>query len=237
MGTGSAAITLYTAGILAPQMIADLGWTRSQFALLGMLSLIPSLCFPIAGRLADIHGVRPTVLIGIVALPIAFFCLSIMTGPVWQYIAIQAISSALVDHHVHDDLHAHRRSICRAGARSCPAIVASGPPLTGVFLSLAISWLIEAHGWRVSYQALAVYAAVAGVITLLLLPRERQAGQTKARERRNARQDYPLIFRTPAFWVLLAAMLACNLPQILVFCKRRRNPALTPAVSPPRSSA
>lgn len=221
LGTGSAAITLYTAGILAPHMIEDLGWTRSQFALLGVLSLIPSLCFPIAGRLADLFGVRPTVLIGIVALPVAYFLFSIMTGPVWQYIAIQAISSILA---ITTTATIYTRIAVQYVERArglALAIVASGPPALGVFLSLAMSTLIEAEGWRVSYQVLAAYAAVTGVITLLLLPREKPKAQAEARQRRSAREDYPLIMSSPAFWALLFAMLTCNLPQILVMSQMK----------------
>jgi hypothetical protein len=50
LGTGSAAISLYGIGALVPHMIGDLGWTRAQFATLGVLSLVTAFVFPVAGR-------------------------------------------------------------------------------------------------------------------------------------------------------------------------------------------
>ncbi|MFT4026492.1 MAG: MFS transporter [Novosphingobium sp.] len=216
LGTGSAALTLATAGILAPQMISDLGWTRSQFALLGMLSLIPSLCFPIAGRLADVIGVKRTVLIGIVALPVAYLCFSIMTGPVWQYIVIQAALGIFAITTTGSIYSRIGVQYVREARGLALAIIASGPAITGVFLTFLVNALVEAEGWRLAYQSLAAFAAACGVITLLLLPRERAATAEKPQLKRRAREDYPVIFRAPEFWLLLAAMLTCNLPQILV---------------------
>jgi predicted MFS family arabinose efflux permease len=218
LGTGSAALTLYTTSIIAPHMIADLGWSRSSYAMLGTLSIVPTLCFPLAGRLADLVGVKRTVLIGIIILPLCFLGYSLMTGEVWQYIVIQ-LAAGILGITTTNTIYSRVAVQYSERARGLAlAIVASGPAVTGIILSPLVNTFIETEGWRTTYQVLALYVAVAGVITLLMLPPERKlaAGAAPPKKRR-AREDYPLILRTPIFWILLVAMFLCNLPQILAF--------------------
>lgn len=197
-------------------MIADLGWTKAQFAALGILSLINAFVFPVAGRLADLFGVRRTVLIGIVTLPIAYLAFARMTGPIWQYAVIQLAMGVLT---ITTSTTVYTRLAVQFVSRArglALAIVASGPALTGIVLGPVMNGFVESYGWRSSFLLLAGYAAVTGVITLLLLPRERVPTGAPRPRKRLAREDYPLIFRSPTFWALLGAMLLCNLPQIVV---------------------
>ena len=216
LGTSASAITLYAANTIAPRMIVDLHWTKAQFAALGMLSLINAFVFPVAGRMADIFGVRKTVFIGIVALPLAYMGYARMTGPVWQYVLIQLACGLLTittSTTIYSRVAVEYTRLARGLAL---AIVASGPAMTGVFLGPLMNRYVEAHGWRSAYMLLAAYAAVAGAITLLILPRINPAAARAQPTRRRARDDYPVIARTPAFWLLIVAMLLCNLPQMVV---------------------
>jgi MFS family permease len=216
LGTGSAAITLYAANAIAPRMIADLGWTKAQFAALGMLSLINAFMFPVAGRMADVFGVRKTVFIGIVSLPLAYLALAHMTGPIWQYFVIQLACGLLTittSTTIYSRVAVEYTKVARGLAL---AIVASGPAMTGAILGPIMNHYVEANGWRSAYLLLALYAAVAGVITLFILPRNNPTVRQGLPARRRARDDYPVIARSPAFWLLVSAMLLCNLPQIVV---------------------
>jgi MFS family permease len=216
LGTSASAITLYAANTIAPRMIVDLHWTKAQFAALGMLSLINAFVFPVAGRMADIFGVRKTVFVGIVALPLAYLGYARMTGPVWQYAVIQLACGLLTittSTTIYSRVAVEYTRLARGLAL---AIVASGPAMTGIFLGPIMNHYVEAHGWRSAYLLLAVYAAVAGAITLFILPRSSPATVQGQSAKRRARADYPAIARTPAFWLLIAAMLLCNLPQIVV---------------------
>ncbi|VWX54238.1 MFS transporter [Novosphingobium sp. 9U] len=214
MGSGMSVVGVITSTI-APTLLKDTGWPMAQFAAVGSLALLMSFVFPFVGRLADTIGVRWTALIGQVTLPLVYLAYSLMDGALWVYVTIFAFHSlicvtttstvytrAAVQHIV------HARGLALA-------IVASGPALAGIVIAPLLNGYVEANGWRASYQAVAIATAVAGLITFLLLPSDRPAG-TAAAPKRRAREDYPQILRTPAFWILLGAMLLCNLPQTII---------------------
>jgi predicted MFS family arabinose efflux permease len=183
---------------------------------LGSISLIALICIPVAGRLADVLGVTRTVMIGMVTLPISFVLYSLMTGPMWQYVAIylfQTIFCITMTSAVYSRLAVQYVELARGLAL---AIVAVGPNLTGVIAGPLLNAHIEAHGWRSTYLVLAGFSVVASIITLLLLPPERRAAAGEAPPpKRRAREDYPEIFRNRVFWILAGVMLLCNLSQVL----------------------
>jgi predicted MFS family arabinose efflux permease len=205
----------YVTSIMAPHMIDSFGWTRAEFASVGSLSLLTTAFLPLAGRLADVMGVRKTALIGLTAMPLAFLALSAQTGDLRLYMVLfvaQAIicitSTATVLTRVVVQYIQNARGIALA-------IAASGPALAGVALAPLLNNFVEAHGWRQGYVVAAAYAAIFGAIALLLLPPERKSGAAPAPRAGRARDDYPEILRTPAFWVMAIALLLCNLPQVI----------------------
>lgn len=214
MGTGYAALALYTPSVIAPHLIAEFGWSKSAFAALGSISLAVALCIPFAGRLADVIGVKLTALIGMITLPLSFVAYSLMTGPMWQYVAIylfQSIFCITMTSTVYSRVAVQYIEKARGLAL---AIVAIGPTITGVAAGPVLNAYIENNGWRATYHLLTVFSVVCAVITFFLLPPERRAGEAPP-PRRRAREDYPEILRSRLFWILVASMLLCNLSQVL----------------------
>ena len=220
MATGmSTAGTVTTA--IAPTLIKDNGWAQSDFALVGSVALLTALAFPFIGRLADVLGVRKTALIGMVALPLVYFAFSVMSGDLSGYVAIFAVQSVLC---VTTTATVYTRLVVQhiEKARGLAlAIAASGPAISGAIGAPILNAYVEANGWRDSYTALTIFAVVMGVITFLLIPPEKKkaASTTTTPVKRRARDDYPAIFRTPAFWFLLGAMLLCNLPATIMLAQ------------------
>lgn len=216
MGSGMSVVGVITSTI-APSLVSDTGWSKADFAMVGSLALITSFAFPFIGRIADVIGVRLTALIGQVTLPLVYLAYSMMSGDFGVYLIIFAIQSFIC---VTTTATVYTRlavQYVRNARGLALAIVASGPAVTGIILAPILNSYVETHGWRESYQAMALFAAVAGLITFLLIPKERpRAGPVTAVPKRRAREDYPVIFRTPAFWILVAAMLLCNLPQTIL---------------------
>ncbi|MDR2858711.1 MAG: MFS transporter [Novosphingobium sp.] len=214
MATGYGALALYVPTVIAPLLLAEFGWSKADFALVSALGISASLCMPFVGRLTDVLGVRGTALIGLIGLPVAFLAYAMMTGPIWQYVVIYVIQTVLcitTTATVYSRIPVQYIQRARGFAL---AIVASGPALTGAIGSPILNAFVENHGWRAGFYAMAAFCAVSAVITLLLLPSEKRPAGTP-RPRRRAREDYPAIFRTHAFWILIGAMLLCNLPQII----------------------
>lgn len=206
---------------LAPSLIAGNHWSPADFAKVGSIALFTSLAFPIIGRLADVLGVRLTALIGMTTLPLAYLAYSLMDGSLSTYVVIFFIQSLLC---VTTTSTVYTRLVVQHVEKArglALAIAASGPAVSGVIMGPVLNHYVEAHGWQASYQALAIFATIAGVIVFLLIPPERraapvEAAATTAPKKRRARDDYPVIFRKPAFWCLVGAMLLCNLPATIM---------------------
>ena len=220
MASGMSIFGVVTSTI-APTLVADNGWSKADFAMVASLALIMAFVFPFVGRLADTIGVRKTALIGQVALPLIYFANSIMSGELWVYVVIFAIQSLVC---VTTTSTVYTRAAVQhiKHARGLAlAIVASGPAVAGVIISPLLNGYVEANGWRASFQAVAIFTAIAGLITFLLLPPDQPKPKAAAAPRRKAREDYAQIFRTSTFWILFAAMLLCNLPQTIVLVQMK----------------
>ena len=215
MGTGMSIAGTITSAI-GPTLVADAGWTKSQFAMIGMLGLLTALSMPFVGRLADVLGVKLTATIGLITMPLALLGYSLTGGSYAVYLAVFVVQSIvcvtttatvytrLVIQHVE-----HARGLARA-------IVACGPAVFSAVGGPVVNDYVETHGWVAAYQALALFVAATGVITFLLIPSGRTHALAAVQPKRRARDDYPEIFGTRAFWILLASMYLCNLPLTLI---------------------
>jgi MFS family permease len=215
LATGMSTAGTVTSAI-APSLIADQHWDKAQFALVGSLALVTSFAFPFIGRLADVLGVRWTALIGMTTLPLSYLAYSMMGGELWVYVAIFFVQSLLC---VTTTATVYTRLVVQYVEKArglALAIAVSGPAITGAIGGPILNSYVEAHGWRASYHALAIFAVIAGIITFLLIPKERKDPAAAPKVKRRARDDYPVILRTPTFWILLGTMLLCNLPMTIM---------------------
>jgi LPXTG-motif cell wall-anchored protein len=218
IGTGMSIAGTVTSTI-APHLIEGNGWSMAEFAAVGGLGFVSSLAFPFIGRLADVLGVRLTALIGQVTLPLAYLAYSLMDGSLSTYIAIFVVQSILcvtTTATVYTRLAVQYFEKARGLAL---AVVVSGSAITGFFGAPVLNAYVEEFGWRASYQALAIFATIAAIIVFALIPSGAGKGMTTTR--RSAREDYPMIFRSAAFWILAGAMLLCNLPQVLILTQTK----------------
>lgn len=215
MGTGMSVVGTVTSAI-APSLVADAGWTKSQFAMVGSLALMTAFAMPFIGRLADVLGVRLTAGIGLLTLPIAYFGFSLIGGSFTLYVIIFFLQSMLC---VTTTATVYTRLVVQniVHARGLAlAIVACGPAIAGAVGGPLLNSYVEANGWEASYRLMAIIATVTGIAVFLLIPPQRHPASAAGTSKRRAREDYPEIFRTPAFWVLFGTMILCNLPQTLL---------------------
>ncbi|MBU9762623.1 MFS transporter [Mycobacterium sp. TNTM28] len=203
-------LSAYTNAAMGPQFLAAFGWSRSDFALTGAITLLTFVFLPFYGRLADVVGVRRVAVIGVVGLPLCWVGYATMSGPIWQYFAINVVLIGLgvtTTPAIYSRLVATRFHAARGLAL---AIAISGPPLLGALGAPALDVVNRSYGWRAGCLAIAVTIAIVGVIALLLVPRRNGDDLPTAGERKAGR-DYRAIGRSRVFWLLLAGVLLCNL--------------------------
>jgi MFS family permease len=214
LSSGLSLIT-YIISLFAPYLLKEFGWSKADFALTGMSALTVLVCLPVAGRIADIFGVRRTAAIGVFSLPLTFLAFSAMTGPISQYIAIyivQAIFGITTTTTVYSRLAAVPFTRARGLALS---IVAASPAIVAAVFTSPLTRFIEAHGWRAGFQVIAAYMLVFGIVALLLIPKDAAATLAGKRAHRAAKQDYREILRNPVFWIILGALILCNFSLVL----------------------
>lgn len=211
--------TGYVVGEMAPRFLKDLHWAPGDFAKVGSLSILLSLIIPVVGRMGDVWGVRRTAAIGVVAMPIAMVAASLMSSDIRQYyviFAFQAILGITTTASVLSRLVV--ASFTRARGLAL-AIAASGPGIAGVLAGQFLHPFNDAHGWRAGYLVVAAFALVGGLITLWLIPAKNVdavSSDAAGPPRKRNWSDYPKIFRTPSFWILVVAIILTNIHQPLI---------------------
>ncbi|MFM6932039.1 MAG: MFS transporter [Novosphingobium sp.] len=201
---------------LVPSILADMHWSTAEFAKIGGLAIFLAIVFPFIGRLTDVLGVRKTALIGQSTLPLAYLAYSQMDGDIGTYKLIfiaQSLICVTTTATVYSRLAVQYVEKARGMAL---AFVVSGPALAGMIVGPWLNTYVESNGWRASFQTVAIFTAIAGLVSFLLIPSDAGQSSGSSGQKRRAREDYPLIFRTPAFWFLLGAMVLCNLPLTLL---------------------
>ena len=211
VGLGSGlSLNLYITSIFAPYLLADFGWSKSQFALTGSMTLLTLFCMPVIGRLTDRFGVRRMATVGVVAMPLSFLAFSAYHGGIGGFVVIyglQIVIGTATSATVYSRLVAERFDLARGIAL---AIVSCGPALVGAIGSPLLNGFIEAHGWRAGYQALAAFSTFTGAIALMLVPSLPKAAAKVMTAQRPASRDYAQIIRQPAFWILVGGIFLCS---------------------------
>jgi MFS family permease len=203
-------LSAYTNAAMAPQFLASFGWDRSDFALTGVITLLTFVFLPVYGRLADLFGVRRVALIGVIGLPLCWVGYSLMSGPIWQYFAINGVLIALgtaTTPAIYSRLVA---TVFERARGLALAIAISGPPLLGAFAAPALAVINREHGWRTGCLVIAVTIAAIGALALALIPKDEREASDRRRESRGG-NDYRQLSRSPVFWILLIGVLLCNL--------------------------
>ncbi|MCA3254446.1 MAG: MFS transporter [Alphaproteobacteria bacterium] len=216
MGAGLGLIS-YVTSVFVPALSAEFGWTTAQLALVGAAALIATLGVIVTGRLADTFGVRRVAIVGVVGMPLIYLGFSRMSGDIREYyllFALLMIIGTTTSTVVYSRVVAERFFTARGLAL---AIAICGGPATGALAAPMLSTLIATEGWRTAYVALAALSAGFGAIALLLLPRDNALKLGGFGPRLLAsRAVYGVILRTPRLWIIIGAMVACNLPGLMI---------------------
>ncbi len=216
LGAGtSLPLFAYTNSVFSPFLIKEFGWSRSQFALVGLTMLATLVLLPFVGRFTDRVGVRRMAMIGTVLMPLCFFGYSQMQGNFYFFLAIS--TSVLMVGSLTGPL-TYSRLIAENFDRAqglALTIMNCTPAVLAIALVPVLNWSIENIGWRVSYIGLGAFTLVFGLLALILIPphKARTGDMLFDHEGKphEARKDYALILRSPVFWIIFGGMFLCLL--------------------------
>jgi predicted MFS family arabinose efflux permease len=221
LGSGtSIPLFAYTNSAFAPHLIKEFGWSRAQFALIGLATLSTLLVLPVVGRMTDRLGVRPIALLGTVLVPLCFVAYALQSGDFLWYAAVFVVVLAvgsMTSPLVYTRLIAERFN--RATGLALTVVNCFPAALAMVLIPLLNIW-IEQWGWRSAYLALGGLTFICGLGAVALIPsgdaRSQPAEGTPSLEpvtalSHGARHDYRLILRSPVFWTIFVGMFLCLL--------------------------
>jgi MFS family permease len=212
-GTGMT-LYAYATSIFAPHLIGTFGWSRAQFALIGLAMLTALLPLPFIGRFTDRFGVRRVATVGTLLLPFCFIGFALQQGSFGYFVvfsSLVAIIGSMTSTLVYTRLIAGN---FRQAQGLALTIVNCTPSALAIAVVPLLNWSIETLGWRVSYLGFGGFVLAGGVTALLLIPRH-EANRADVRTAeiapRPAREEFAIIFRSRFFWIILAAMFLCLL--------------------------
>lgn len=212
LGLTAGTISNYINNLFSPSLVAEFGWSKPQFALIGLTVLIAALCLPIAGRLIDRVGTRRMAICGVVGLPLVFLALSQMNGEFLLFFGLSVVQILLVSCiagiMVYTRLITGTFDLARGvalGLASC------APALATALFSPVLSQFIDAQGWRAGYLVMAGFTAVFGLAALFVMPKiDDSEGALRAKGPASAGR-YLDVLKSRTFQLLFAALILCNL--------------------------
>jgi MFS family permease len=213
LATG-AALNYFTLSAFAPVLIADLGWSKADFALVGSLPLLTMFLMPVAGRFADRFSPRIAVMVGFIAVPLGFLGISSMSGSLFEFLAINAaqnVLGVLTTSLVFCRVVIERFDKARGIALS---IMMSASPLAGAIAPPLLGDILAQHGWRAGYVTLAFVSGIGGLIAITLMGDSRRSAPAARETRQLSRQEFMGLLRDPVFLMLVGGMFLVNVPQV-----------------------
>jgi MFS family permease len=196
-----------TFGVFLIPIATDFQWSRAGVSgVLGLISLVSAIVYPIVGRLMDHFGPSRIIVLGNLLLGLSIMALSLSTGSPLQFYILFALvgiagsipSTAMLSKVVSNWFDARRGLMLGVTAGVGNGIGATVMPiLAGI--------LLGSLGWRGSFVAIGALVIAVGFPTMALLLRD---APQKAREDGTILDGVSLseAIRTRAFWLLLGAV-------------------------------
>lgn len=171
LGSGtSLPLFAYTNSVFAPHLVEEFGWSRSQFALVGLTMLSTLVVLPFIGRFTDRLGVRRMAIWGTFLVPLCFLGYAAQQGAFWHYLvaativlAVGSLTSPLVYTRLIAENFEKATGLALTIVNCVPAILAMA-------MVPGLNWFIEHYGWRNGYLAIAAMTLVVGLIAVSLIP-------------------------------------------------------------------
>jgi MFS family permease len=208
-------LLFYVSSLFILPVSSEFGWSRAQLAAPAALSGLGAFAAPAFGWLADRMGVRPIAAFCALTLACCYLGLANLTGDYalfsFYVIVIGVVGLGTVG-------FIYSRPVAAWFERSrglALGLAASGASITAVFAPPLLQALIDSHGWRTGYLALAFAAAGIGLPIVLALVRDRPGPSTTGRQGEAIQTAHyrHMIVRAAghrAFWLLAVGLFTLN---------------------------
>lgn len=208
------ALNHYMMSLFGPALIAEFGWSKAQYALIGATPFVIMLLVPFVGRFVDKAGARKAAAVGFVVLPVSYFALGEMTGSFAVYFAITVVKSifgTLTTTLVFARVVVERFDKARGLALS---VVMAAPAVTGALAVPFVADVIQDHGWRDAFRLLGVITAAGGIMTWLML-REGKTPRVREKQIDFSWGRLRQLAGSPVFLLMVGGMFLVNVPQLI----------------------
>jgi predicted MFS family arabinose efflux permease len=204
VGISGPSVALYSLGQFMAPLEHEFGWTRTEVSVgLSISLIIGVLMSPVIGRLVDLVNARILVLIGCVIAGLGTAALSLATSDthlwVWLWV-VKTASTVLIGPVV---WIAVIPAVFKRGPSMAVAMSLTGQSLAAMFAPVVSRYLINAYGWRLAYDLLALiwYGSMFALALFFFFDkREREARQPAAAKAERPRElSVWTVFRSPTF--------------------------------------
>lgn len=173
IGCGLAAMPFYTAGVFAPHLVREFGWSMGEImAGLTLTTVMVIFAAPAAGMLCERFGTRPVAIASLACFGLAYLSLATLGNSLPRFYATWAIAATLgagtlpitFTRTVNQWFDRHRGLAL--------GFAMTGTGLFGVLCKPLLAWVIGDYGWRAGYFALGLLPLLVALPMALLLFRE-----------------------------------------------------------------
>ncbi len=212
--TGLILFSYIVSFFVKPQTI-ELGWTRGEASWSSVSTVIAGLLAPLVGRLSDVWGVKPVILLGGLGYGAASVGLSLQTGELWVYYLLMFV---FVFTGLGTSSITWARTVSAAFSRSrglALSVALSSVTLTAALMPLAITAVMDRFGWRGAWLLVGGVGFFASLIAVAMLPSGAGAAAAKRAPGQPGATGVGVgqAVRQPAFWCLVLGMGIINIPS------------------------
>ncbi len=173
IGFGLAAVPFYTAGVFAPHLVHEFGWSIGQImGALTLTTLVVMIAAPVAGMMCDRFGTRKVASLALAGFGLSVLSLAALGPSLIQFYLCWGLAAALGAGTLPIT---YTRTVNRWFDRHrglALGFAMTGTGLFGMVSKPLLAWVIADHGWRGGYAALGMLTLLVALPATLLLFRE-----------------------------------------------------------------
>lgn len=205
----------FTTGLFAPALLAEFGWSKADFALIGSISLLYLPFIPVAGRFVDRFGSKIAAAIGFGGVSFCYILLASVSAnlalmfSIYLLLQICAIfTTGLVFTRIIVQHFDQARGVALSLAMTFP-------PLVGALAAPALGFLIGEYGWRVGCLLLASITIAGGILSLAMMGARRlEPGQVPASAKLTFAELIDCL-REPVLLLIIGGIFLVNIPAVI----------------------